>query len=59
MGNNSVKYSRINILKSHAHRHIIERKSTPFQVNPMTDVGGGAETRSLGRMARLTAGRTE
>ena len=34
--------------KSHAHLHIIGRMSTKFQVNPMTDVGGVAETRSCG-----------
>ena len=49
MGDNSVKNSRIRILKSYAHLHIIERKSTKFQVNPMKDVGEVAETRSLGR----------
>ena len=55
--------SRIKILKPHAHLHIIGRKSTKFQVNPMKDVGGVAETRSLGRMAgrtdRITHTRTD
>ena len=46
MGNNSIKNSRIKILKSHANLHIIEKKSTKFQVNPMKDVGGVAKTRS-------------
>ena len=45
MGDNSIKNSRIKILKSHAHHHIIRRKSTKFQINPMKDVGGVAETR--------------
>ena len=40
MGDNSVKNSQIKILKPHAHLHIIGRKSTKFQVNPMKDVGG-------------------
>ena len=48
MGNNFVKNSRMEILKPHAHLHIIERKSTTYQVNPMKDVGDVAETRSLG-----------
>ena len=48
MGDNPVKNNRFKILKPHAHIHIIERKSTQFQVNPMKDVGGVAETRSLG-----------
>ena len=47
MGDNSIKNSRIKILKPHAHLHIIGRKSTKFQVNPMKDVGGVAETKSL------------
>ena len=34
------------ILKPHAHLHIIGRMSTKFQMNPMKDVGGDAETRS-------------
>ena len=49
MGDNSVKNSRIKILKSHAHIHIIGRKSTKFQVNPMKDAAGVVETSSLGR----------
>ena len=55
MSDNSIKSSRIKILKPHAHLHIIGRKSTKFQVNPMKDVVGVAETRSLG----WTVGRTE
>ena len=58
MGDNSVKNSRIKILKPHAHLHIIGRKSTKFQVNPMRDVGGVAETRSLGRPGGQTDGIT-
>ena len=46
MGNNSVKNNSIKILKPHAHLHSIGRKSTKFQMNPMKDVGGVAETRS-------------
>ena len=57
MGDNSVKNSGIKILKSNAHLHIIGRKSTKFQVNPMKDVGGVAETRSLGQTAGRTDGR--
>ena len=48
-------FSRIKILKPHARLHIIGRKSTKCQVNPMKDVRGVAETSSLGR----TAGRTD
>ena len=48
MGDNSVKNSRIKLLKPHAHLHIIGRKSTKFQVNPIKDVGSVAETRFLG-----------
>ena len=59
MGDNSVKNSRIKILKSHAHLHIIGRKSTKFQVNPMKDVGGVAETRSLRRMDGITHTQTD
>ena len=59
MGDNSVKKSQIKILKPHAHLHIIGRKSTKFQVNPMKDVGGAAETRSLGQTAGRTEGRTD
>ena len=33
------KNSRIKILKPYAHLHIIGRKSTKFQMNPMKDVG--------------------
>ena len=58
MGDNSVKNSRTKILKPHAHFHIIGRKSTKFQVNPMKDVGVVAETRSLGRTAGGTDGIT-
>ena len=46
MGNNSIKNSQIIFLKAHAHLHIIGRKSSKFQMNPMKDVGGGADTRS-------------
>ena len=46
MGDNSIKNSRIKILRLHADLHIIERKSTKFQVNPTKDVGGVAKTRS-------------
>ena len=46
MGDNSVQNSRIKILKPHAHLHIIGKKSTKFQMNPMKDVGRVAETRS-------------
>ena len=44
MGDNSIKNSRIKIQISHAHLHIIGRKSTKFQMKPMKDVGGVAET---------------
>ena len=40
--------------KPHAHLHIIGRKSTKFQVDPIKDVGV-VETSSLGQ----TAGQTE
>ena len=50
MGDNSVKNSLIKLLKPHGHFHVIGRKSTKFQANPMKDVGGVAETISLGRM---------
>ena len=43
----TIKNSRIKILIIHAHLHIIGRKSTKFQMNPMKDAGGIAETRSL------------
>ena len=46
MGDNPIKKSQIKILKPHAHLHSIGRKSTKFQMNPMKDVGGVAETRS-------------
>ena len=46
MGDNSIKNSQIKILKSHAHLHIVGKKSTKFQMNPMKDVGGVVETRS-------------
>ena len=59
MGDNSVKNSRIKIPKTHAQLHIIGRKSTQFQMNPMTDVGRVGKTRSLGRTAGWTDGRTE
>ena len=53
-----VKNSQIKILKSHAHLHITGRKPTKFQVNLMKDVGGVAETRSIGRTAGETEGLT-
>ena len=46
MGNNSVKNSSIKNPKPHAHLHIIGRKSTSVQMNPMKDVGGVREIRS-------------
>ena len=46
MGDKAIKNSGIKILKSYAHFLIIGRKSTKFQMNPMKDVGGVAETRS-------------
>ena len=46
IGDNSVKNSRIKILKPYAYLHIIERKSTKFQMNPMKDVEEVKETRS-------------
>ena len=46
MGNNSVKKSSIKNHKPYAHLHIIGRQSTKFQMNPINDVGGDAETRS-------------
>ena len=46
MSDNSIKNSRIKTLEPHADLHIVERKSTTFQMNPMIDVGGDAETRS-------------
>ena len=47
MGDNSVKNSQTKILKPYAHLHIIGRKDTKFQVNPMTNEGEVVETRSL------------
>ena len=46
MGDNSVKNSRIKTLKPHAQLHIIGRKSSKFQMNPMKDVKGVVETTS-------------
>ena len=46
MSNNSVKNSSIKNPISHAHLHIIERKSTKFQMNLVKNVEGIAETRS-------------
>ena len=57
LGDKSVKNSRIKILKPYAHLHIIGRKSTKFQVNPMKDVGGVVETE--GRTDRITHTRTD
>ena len=57
-GDNSVKNSPIKILKTHAHLHIIGRKTIKFQANPMKYVGGVAETTSLGRTDGRTDGRT-
>ena len=47
-GNNSINItiSSIKKPKPHAHLHIIGRKSTKFQMNPMKDVEGVAQTRS-------------
>ena len=59
MGDSSVKNSRIKFIKPHAHLHIIGRKSTKFQANPMRDVGGVAETKSHGRMIGRMEVRTE
>ena len=58
MGDNSIENSQIKILKLHAHFHIIGRKSTELQVNPMKDVEGVAETKSLRWMARRRDGIT-
>ena len=44
IGNNAVKNSSIKNPKPHADLHIIGTKSTKFQMNPMIDVGGVAET---------------
>ena len=46
MGNNSVKNSSIIKPKPHAHRLIIGRKCTKFQMDTMKDVEGVAHTRS-------------
>ena len=62
MGDNSVKNSRIKNPKPHAHLHIIGRKSTTFQVNPMKDVGGGCGdkiSRTDGRKDGITHTRTD
>ena len=59
MGDNSVKNSRVKILKAHAYLHIIGRKSKKFQVNPMKDVGGVMETKSLRQTAGGLEGRME
>ena len=59
MGDNSVKDSRIRILKPYANLYIIGRKPTKFQVNPIKDVGGVAETRSLGRTDGRAGGRKD
>ena len=48
----------VKILKPYAHLHIIGRKSTKFQVNPMKSLGV-AETSSLGRMTGRPDGRTD
>ena len=45
MGNNSVKNSSIKNSKTHAHLHIIGRESIEYQMNPMKNVEGVAETR--------------
>ena len=37
MGNNFIKNSRIKILKPYAHLHMIGRKSTKFQKNPVNE----------------------
>ena len=39
------KIVEIKILISHVHLHIIGRKSKKFQMNPMKNIGGVAETR--------------
>ena len=56
MSDKSVKNSRIKILKPYAHLHIIGRKSTEFQVNPMKDVG---VVETEGRTDRITHTRTD
>ena len=40
MGDNSIKNSQTKVLKAHAYLHIIGKKSTKFQMNPMKDAGG-------------------
>ena len=45
IGNNSIKNTSIKKPKPHAHLHIIERKSTKFQMNLMKNVEGAAESR--------------
>ena len=45
MGNNSVKNSAIKNPEPHAHLHIIEGKSTKYQMNPLKGVEGVRETR--------------
>ena len=42
----TIKNSRIKILKHRAHLHLIGRKSIKFQISPLEDVGGIAETKS-------------
>ena len=56
MGDNSIKNSRIKILKQHAHFHIIGRKSTKFQMNPMKGVEGLVETIFLTYKAYVSMG---
>ena len=45
MGDNSIKNSRIKILKPYVPLNIIGKKSTKSQINQMKDVEGVAETR--------------
>ena len=59
MGDTSVKNSRIKIQKPHAYLHIRGKKSTKFHVNPMKDVRGVAEIRTLGRTEERTKGQTD
>ena len=56
MGDNSVRNSQIKILKPNAHLCIIGRTSTKLQVNPMKDVEGAVEIRSLRWMTGGTDG---
>ena len=58
VGDNSFKNSRIKNHKPHAYLHIIGRKSTKIQVNPVKDVGV-AETRCLVRTVLMTEGRAD